>query len=50
MTGSDAETPDPMHVEAAPGAVEGEVLELALRSAFTLSNSSRSIFAWIVTG
>jgi hypothetical protein len=50
MTGSDPEARDPMNVETALHAVEGEVLELALDVGLHLQGSSRSTFAWTVTG
>ena len=39
-----------MHVEAALRAVEDEVFKLTLEVGLTCRSSSRSIFAWTVTG
>jgi hypothetical protein len=49
VTRGDAEARDPVHVETALRAVEGEVLELALEVGLHLEES-RSIFAWTLTG
>ena len=50
VTGRDSESADPMDVEAALRAVEGEVLKLALEVGLHLSSSIRSLLAWTTSG
>jgi hypothetical protein len=50
MSGRDAETADPMNVEAAPGAVEGEILELALEVGLHLEELEPEHLGVDVTG